>query len=154
RLIGSGIEFGERAEDAARREFREELGYELKDVRLRGVVEHIYPTASGLRHEIGLVFDAEVADPSFYERDERQVLDAPEVVAGWRPLGTSREDLPRCSHPAWQHCSPATGRRTSWRHPGRPASPGRHAVTRFASPVTGEPDPRADHAVRRGPVRP
>ncbi|HLV57969.1 MAG TPA: NUDIX domain-containing protein [Natronosporangium sp.] len=94
RLIGSGIEFGERAEDAARREFREELGYELKDVRLRGVVEHIYPTASGLRHEIGLVFDAEVADPSFYERDERQVLDAPEVVAGWRPLGTSREDLP------------------------------------------------------------
>jgi len=94
RLIGGGIDLGERAEDAARREFREELGVELADVRFRGVVEDIYPTASGLRREIGLVFDAEVADPSFYEQDEWELLDAPGVVASWRPLGTSREDLP------------------------------------------------------------
>jgi ADP-ribose pyrophosphatase YjhB (NUDIX family) len=39
---GGGIEFGERAVDALRREIREEFGAELAGPRLLGVVENVF----------------------------------------------------------------------------------------------------------------
>lgn len=42
RLIGGGIEFGETAEAALRREFAEELGVTLGSVELLEVVENIF----------------------------------------------------------------------------------------------------------------
>ncbi|MFT4295909.1 MAG: NUDIX domain-containing protein [Micropruina sp.] len=56
RAIGGGIEFGERAEQALRREFREELGVELTTTELLAVTENLYEIAGVPGHEIVHVF--------------------------------------------------------------------------------------------------
>lgn len=69
RPLGGGIEFGEPAEVALRRELREELGAELVNVVLLGVLENIFTFAGRPGHEIVFVYEAELADRSWYERD-------------------------------------------------------------------------------------
>jgi 8-oxo-dGTP pyrophosphatase MutT (NUDIX family) len=56
RAVGGGIEFGETAEAALRREFREELGCELDEVELLGVIENIFEYEGLPGHEIAHVF--------------------------------------------------------------------------------------------------
>lgn len=68
RAIGGSIEFGERAADAARREWREELGIEIADVRLLGVLENRFTYEGAPGHEIVFVFEARAADPATAER--------------------------------------------------------------------------------------
>jgi 8-oxo-dGTP pyrophosphatase MutT (NUDIX family) len=86
RPLGGGIEFGEPAEVALRREFQEELAAELTNVVLLGVVENIFTVFGRPGHEIVFVFDAELTDRSWYERDDLgTVLDEGSPVT-WRPL--------------------------------------------------------------------
>ncbi|MDY7080760.1 MAG: NUDIX domain-containing protein, partial [Chloroflexota bacterium] len=69
RPLGGGINFGERSREALRREFREELGVELTDVRYMDTLENIF-TCNGQRgHEIILLYEATLADRSFYARE-------------------------------------------------------------------------------------
>jgi ADP-ribose pyrophosphatase YjhB (NUDIX family) len=42
RPLGGSIEFGERAQEAVVREIREELGVEIREVRLLGVLENLF----------------------------------------------------------------------------------------------------------------
>ena len=56
RAIGGGIEFGERAEHALRREFRAELGVELSSVELLAVTENLFvtgPAVTGCKQRSG-----------------------------------------------------------------------------------------------------
>lgn len=62
RAIGGGIEFGEAAEAALRQEFREELGMELDDVWLLGVVENIFEYEGSPGHQIAHAFAVESTD--------------------------------------------------------------------------------------------
>ncbi|MGP9541749.1 NUDIX hydrolase [Glutamicibacter sp. AOP5-B1-3] len=62
RAIGGGIDFGETAEIALRREFREELGLELIDVWLLGVVENFFEYEGRPGHQIAHVFAVESTD--------------------------------------------------------------------------------------------
>ena len=57
RAIGGRIEFGERAVDAAVREWHEEIGVAPKQLRLLGVVENIFEFEGHPGHEIAFVFD-------------------------------------------------------------------------------------------------
>lgn len=86
--LGGGIEFGEYAADAVRRELMEELGAELADVRLLAVVENIFTYEGRPGHEIVFVFLARFADASLYERDELRWTesDGTEWLAEWHPL--------------------------------------------------------------------
>ena len=59
RPLGGGIEFQEPAEQAARREIREELGVELGDIKLLGVLENIFDYVGRPHHELCFVFQAE-----------------------------------------------------------------------------------------------
>src|SRR5688572_21554810 len=61
---GGGVEFGELAADAARREMREELGIELADVTLLGVFENIFAFDAQPGHEIVFAFVGTPADPA------------------------------------------------------------------------------------------
>ncbi len=86
RPLGGGIEFGERAVDALRRELREELAVELSGVRLLGVLENIFTAFGRGGHEIVFVYAADLDDPALYAVDDvGRVADEGSPVM-WRPL--------------------------------------------------------------------
>ena len=87
RPLGGGIEFGETAEAAVRRELHEELGVDLLAVRRLGVLENIFHAFGGDGHEIAFIFDCQLADRTLYERDlVGEILDDPGTKVMWRSL--------------------------------------------------------------------
>jgi ADP-ribose pyrophosphatase YjhB (NUDIX family) len=69
RPLGGEIDFGELAEDAVRREIREEVGAEIDGVRLLGVAENLFTFLGAKGHELVWMFEARFKDDSFYARD-------------------------------------------------------------------------------------
>ena len=97
RPLGGGIEFGEYGETAVRREMREELGVELRDVRYVATLENIYTAESRPGHEIVLVFEANLADEHLYAVHEmvgHEENGCPFKVL-WAPLGPFRTGAAR-----------------------------------------------------------
>ena len=92
---GGGIEFGERAEDAVRREMVEELGVALRDLRLLGVLENIFTYEGESGHEITFVFEATLEDSSLYSVEEIAGVEGLHpFVARWMDLEEFRLDGP------------------------------------------------------------
>lgn len=58
RLVGGGIEFGEKGEDTIRREFMEELNFEPENIEYFMTVENIFEFNGKPGHEIILVYKA------------------------------------------------------------------------------------------------
>jgi ADP-ribose pyrophosphatase YjhB (NUDIX family) len=52
---GGGMDFGETAEEALRRELREELGAEVQNLRLLGVLESRFEYAGEQHHHLVLI---------------------------------------------------------------------------------------------------
>jgi len=69
RPLGGGIEFGERAEAAVRREVREEIGAEAASLQYLFTLENIFTFNGETGHEIVMVFDGRLLDESFYARE-------------------------------------------------------------------------------------
>jgi len=70
RPLGGEIEYGESSRKAVVREIREELGAEIENLQLLGVMENIFVCEGQPGHEIVFVFDAKFADESLYELEE------------------------------------------------------------------------------------
>jgi len=70
RPLGGSIEFGEKAEDAVRREFGEEINTELANLKYLGTLENIFTYRGREHHEIVLIFQADFADREFYSQSE------------------------------------------------------------------------------------
>jgi ADP-ribose pyrophosphatase YjhB (NUDIX family) len=85
RPLGGHVEFGEYALDTVRREFGEEIGQELTDVRLLGVLENIFGWRGGTEHEVVFIFTAAFAAASAYEIEEQRIRDNPDRRVLWRP---------------------------------------------------------------------
>ena len=85
RPLGGHVEFGEYALDTVRREFREEIGQELTDVRLLGVLENIFGWRGDTEHEVVFIFAAAFASVAAYEVQEQRILDNPDRRVLWRP---------------------------------------------------------------------
>lgn len=89
RPVGGGIAFGESSEQALRREIREELGVEVLDPRLLGVIENRFTHEGEMGHEIVFVYDARFDDACLYAQ---RMLEGYEVEidarfrAVWLPL--------------------------------------------------------------------
>jgi ADP-ribose pyrophosphatase YjhB (NUDIX family) len=79
RPLGGGIEFGERAEHAVRRELLEETGSDARVLRRLGVLENLFTFEGEPWHEIVFVFEVELLDRSVYEHD---VLEVVETIRG------------------------------------------------------------------------
>ncbi len=87
RPLGGGIEFWERGEEALRREIREELGVELVGVRYMATLENIFVHEEQRGHEIVMLYEATLADPSLYERETISVDENGKILtARWMPL--------------------------------------------------------------------
>ena len=92
RAIGGGIEFGETAEVALRREFVEELDVTLGAVSLLGVIENIFEYEGEPGHEIAHVFAVASDDLDQLSLDALlHVLDEGSPVR-WVPI--SQDDRP------------------------------------------------------------
>ncbi|MCW2933620.1 MAG: hydrolase [Actinomycetia bacterium] len=95
RPLGGHVEFGEYAIDTIHREFGEEIGQRLTDVRLLGVLENIFDWQGATQHEVVFVFRASFADPAAYEIEAQPIRDQPDggdqVI--WRPAGAGDPPL-------------------------------------------------------------
>jgi 8-oxo-dGTP pyrophosphatase MutT (NUDIX family) len=69
RPVGGGIEVGEYAREAVRREVKEELGLSIRPQGRRGVLENVFTYRGEQAHEIVFVVEAEFATDAPYEQD-------------------------------------------------------------------------------------
>lgn len=75
RAIGGHIDFGERASRTVEREWKEEYGLTLDDVRPLGVVENMFTYEGRPGHEIVFAFEGRVVEAEVYQRDEYAGID-------------------------------------------------------------------------------
>jgi 8-oxo-dGTP pyrophosphatase MutT (NUDIX family) len=88
---GGGIDFGERSQEALRREFREELGVELSGMRYLVTLENIFTCDGQPGHEIVMLYEVTMANPAFYEQESFEVHEEGELLtARWMLLHTFR----------------------------------------------------------------
>ena len=80
RPLGGHVEFGEYALDTVRREFQEEIGQALTDVRLAGVLENIFQWGGATQHEVVFIFTAGFADAAAYQIAEQTILDLRDIT--------------------------------------------------------------------------
>jgi 8-oxo-dGTP pyrophosphatase MutT (NUDIX family) len=90
RPLGGGIDFGETSAAAAIREIKEELGFDITEVRLLGIVENIFVLEGTPGHEIVFVYDGRFVDESLYQREH---LDAVEGKQQFKAVWRSPEAL-------------------------------------------------------------
>lgn len=92
RLLGGGIEFGERGQETVAREFREELGAAVTRLRYLGMLENIFQFEDAAGHEIALIYEGEFADRAWYERDEMTAREPGDLSwrVLWLPLAEAR----------------------------------------------------------------
>jgi ADP-ribose pyrophosphatase YjhB (NUDIX family) len=69
RPLGGTIEFSERAADALKREFVEEIGVAIAEPTLISVLESLYRHHDTPGHEIVFVFEARLANENAYRQD-------------------------------------------------------------------------------------
>ena len=88
RPLGGGIEFGERGEQAVRRELMEELGAELINLKPIGVLENIFTYEGSPRHEVVFVFQADFADRTIYDLKTAMGMknNNEQFPAMWKPI--------------------------------------------------------------------
>ena len=98
RPVGGSVRFRETSRQAVIRELDEELGVELVDLRLLGVLENIFSCEGTDAHEIVFVYEARFADESLYQRPMLRGSEdrAGPYAAVWRDLA---QELP-VLHPA------------------------------------------------------
>lgn len=85
RPLGGGVEFGETPEESLIREFREELGLEIKIIKMLGVHNSIFTYIGKKGHEVVFVYEAEFADKALYNKDRFQMIEPKhkEVIVSW-----------------------------------------------------------------------
>ncbi|WP_131105666.1 NUDIX domain-containing protein [Ornithinimicrobium sufpigmenti] len=84
---GGGIEFGETAQEALRREMREEFATEVEVGERLAVIESLFTFNGAPGHEWAVVHAARLCDDRLLGEGPFPVLDAPTDVGVWRPWG-------------------------------------------------------------------
>ncbi|MDR1694004.1 MAG: NUDIX domain-containing protein [Lactobacillaceae bacterium] len=90
RPLGGGVEFGEEPEDAVIREFKEELGLDIKVSKLLKVSNNIFTFDGKKGHEVVFLFEAEFAYKDNYNKNsfEQTVDNTTELKVEWCDLSS------------------------------------------------------------------
>lgn len=86
RLVGGGIDFGESAAEAVVREFEEELGARLTDVRLLGWLENRFVLDGAPGHELVAVHVGTLTQRRLLERDDLGTIPGTSSTVHWVPV--------------------------------------------------------------------
>ena len=88
RPLGGSIEFGEPAHQTIVREIKEEINAEVRDVRYLFTLENIFTYNGETGHEIVLVFDAQLTDPTLYSYEVIEAIEDSDLPfrAVWKSL--------------------------------------------------------------------
>lgn len=93
--VGGRVEFGETSRQAIIREVREELGAEILDLELLGVLENLFTFDGGKGHEIVFVYDARFAEPAMYDAGSLTGMEGDkEFEAHWIDPNTPAHNRP------------------------------------------------------------
>lgn len=92
RLLGGGVEFGEKGEDALKREFQEELGTGLENIKFVTTLENIFTFDGKKGHEIVMVFKADLTERELYQKDSVNIIDSKgKHKAIWKEVSDFKE---------------------------------------------------------------
>ncbi len=83
RLLGGGIEIGEKSSDTIKREIKEELGFEICDIKKLITIENIFQYNGQQSHEITFLYKGKFMDKDVYTKDTLQILDKENYHAEW-----------------------------------------------------------------------
>lgn len=86
RVIGGGMHFTEKSEEAVRREVREELGVEINNLKFLEAVENVFTYLGQPGHEIIFLYQGDLSDESMYEKESVQFFDGKQMEAMWIPI--------------------------------------------------------------------
>ena len=93
RPLGGEIEFGEYAHQAVKRELKEEIGVEICEIHYLFTLENIYVCDGIPGHEIDLIFDAKLQDPSLYGKEMNAVENDGKIFHSmWKSLEEIKEE--------------------------------------------------------------
>ncbi len=79
--IGGGIEFGETAENALRREIQEELGCSIQILKDPTICENIFEHHGVKGHEIVFAFPIIFDDPKIYTKNRWQIFEHNDAIS-------------------------------------------------------------------------
>ncbi len=80
RVLGGGIEFGERSLDALKREFREEIQAELTNIEYLCCLENLFVCDGKPGHEFVQLYRCDFADPKFYAMERVLVQEGSQTI--------------------------------------------------------------------------
>lgn len=97
RPLGGGVEFGEYSWETVRREIKEEIGEDIKNLTFIGPTENVFHYQGIQGHEIIFMFEGEFVNKQAYFKDTiiGREADGQEFVAVWKPISEFRKNKAR-----------------------------------------------------------
>lgn len=92
RFVGGSLNFGEKAEEAMRREIKEELNSEIENLQFLRVVESIFTYEGEKGHEIIFLYKGDLSNKNIYQQKFISIPDDQNFPAEWVPISDILED--------------------------------------------------------------
>ncbi|MCX6793104.1 MAG: NUDIX domain-containing protein [Candidatus Falkowbacteria bacterium] len=86
RIVGGGVEFQEKTEDAVRREIREEFNSDLENLSFIEVIVNSFTHKGEQGHQITFLYKGDLVDKSLYQKEKIHVIDTTNFEATWLPI--------------------------------------------------------------------